>query len=231
MQIEKSILLYANESVFLFKKANVGKKNPKSMLESCIQKISLLLSAARKERVYPLCYLVTIKQKMHAAQHVILNGIEEYSVLLETQNVKINHFAFKPIDTIEIVFGNPLVYQLMQLVEQFDYLFRLLSLARNTSLLMGEEYFQKKDFYVKQLQTIFMDIFNHKLEFPVITIEDYLQDKFDVNVAVTAVGEIDLSLLHLALKLNFLPYLEKEKLNHYHALIKEKITSTVSFTN
>lgn len=218
MQIEKTIPLYANESVFLFKKANVGKKNPKSMLESCIQKISLLLSAARKEQIYPLCYLVTIKQKMHAAQQTILSGIEEYSVLLETQNVKIHHFSFTPIDTIEVMFGNPVVYQLIQLVEQFDYLFRLLSLARNTSLLVGDHYFQKKDFYVKQLQTIFMDIFHQKLNFPSVTIEDYLHDKSE--------GEVDLSMLHLALKLNFLPYLEKEKINHYQALIKEKIQST-----
>lgn len=224
MQIEKTIPLYTNESIFLFKKANVGKKNPKSMLEACMHKVSLLLSAAKKEMIYPLCYLVTVKQQLQILQQTILNDIEEYTVLLEKKQINLKDFSFKVVDTIEILSGNPLIYQITELVEQFDYLFRLLSLLKVTGLLQGETYFQIKYSYVKKLQSIFMDIFHKKLEnFPSTTIEEYLQNRQKSHSMVKINDEIDLSVLHIALKLNFLPYMEKEKMIYYQILIRSKL--------
>ena len=223
MLIEQTIPLYSSEAVLLFKTVTMGRKEPMGLFELCLRKIGTLLGAVKDEAVYPLCYLMTIKQKITAIEMTIESTIGEYEAYLKEKKVSMADFQFQPAGELRLSFGNPLIYQFLRLAGRFDYVIRLLSLAKHTGLLRTEQYFQQKSACWQPLRMFLTELGQFKLaSLSLVKIEDYLSDTPAYQEIAEKTGEIQPEILHAALKLPFLPYMDPKKIEHYQSVLKEK---------
>lgn len=222
MLIEKTIPLYSSEAIFLFKTVTFGRKEPIGLFDLCLRKISTLLGMVKEEAVYPLCYLVSLKQKMTAIEITIETTISEYETCLKEKNIHMADFQFQSAGELHLSFGNPLIYQFLQLAGRFDYAIRLLSLAKHTGLVRTEQYFQQKRACEQPLMTFLLELGQLNLpSLSLVKIQDYLDMTLDYQKVAEKLGDVQPEILHTALKLPFLPYLDAKKIENHQLALRE----------
>lgn len=231
MLIEQSIPLYARESVALFHGQRLGKENPISLFELALRKIGRLLARTKMEEIYPLCALFNINQEVDTIQKQVVTAIADYQQRLASQILSLSEFDFQAQFSLKITFGNPLIFNLAQLTKKFDELMRLLTLAKHTGVLAPQPFFQEKEKHWSAMSGLILQIINLDLQhMPSVRIEEYLIDSHVYEAAIPAMGEVEMAVLHAALKMQFLPYMDAQKLENYQLALKEKAKQKRSAT-
>lgn len=223
MLIEQNIPLYARESVALFYGQRLGKENPISLFELALRKIGRLLARTKMDEIYPLCALFNIKQDVERVQKQVDIAIVDYQQRLSSQTLSLSAFDFKEQFSLKITFGNPLIFSLAQLTKKFDELMRLLTLAKHTGVLTPQPFFQEKEKHWSAMSGLILQMVNLDLQhMPSVHIDAYLNDLPAYEAAIPTMGEVEMAVLHAALKMPFLPYMDAHKVKSYQLALKEK---------
>lgn len=203
MQIEHKLKIYSNEAYLVVKKITVGKKR-RNLFDAAVRKIGVLLHLAKMEQVYPLCKLIEIKQQMDEIQLNIETATKKIEQQLADKKISLEEFNFTVKDEVIVTFGNPLIYQLVKLLEQFDRLICLLSLAKNTGISLSNRlYFTEKDKYQQLLFRWLSSIVQYSIkDVPRIKIDDVIKKKDSYLAAIEKRGAINEEELFAALKPN-----------------------------
>jgi uncharacterized protein YlaN (UPF0358 family) len=212
MQIEHKLKIYSNEAYLVVKKITVGKKRL-TLFNATIKKISILLNLAKQEQVYPICKLYEIKQQMDGLQKEAEMAIAKAEQQLSDKGIMLEQYSFTVKDETVIKFGNPLIYQLAKLLEQFDRLICLLNLAKNTGITLSKRlYFTEKDKYQQMLFRFLSSIVQHSIkDLPRVSINDVI-NKTDIYTNTAKLrGAVDLSVLNKAYQLNLIFHWNDEK--------------------
>ncbi|MFN7098445.1 MAG: hypothetical protein ACK4PR_12965, partial [Gammaproteobacteria bacterium] len=212
--------IYSNEAYLVVKKITVGKKRL-TLFDAAIRKISILLSLAKQEQVYPICKLYEIKQQMDAMQTEIEAAIAKTEQQLAAKKINPEQYNFTVKDEITIKFGNPLIYQLAKLLEQFDRLICLLNLAKSTDITLSKRlYFTEKDKYQQMLFRFLSSVVQIGVdELPKTSIESYIQQIVSYSECKEA-NKISPQIVHTALQLSLLPQVDVHKIEEYNHQLK-----------
>ncbi|MFN7098661.1 MAG: hypothetical protein ACK4PR_14065 [Gammaproteobacteria bacterium] len=192
MQIEHKLKIYSNEAYLVVKKITVGKKRL-TLFDAAIRKVSILLSLAKKEQIYPLYKLYEIKQKLDELQKEVETAIDKIEQQLSVKGIIRDQNTFIIKDEITVKFGNPLIYQLTKLLEQFDRLICLLALGKNTGIFLSKRlYFTEKDKYQQILFRFLSSIVQYPVkELSTININTYVNE---LNINKDNIKEIKINL-------------------------------------
>lgn len=221
MQIEHKLKIYSNEAYLVVKKITVGKKRL-TLFDATIRKISILLNLAKQEQVYPLCKLYEIKQQMDEMQKEVETAITKTEQQLSAKSILLDQYSFTIKDEITIKFGNPLIYKLAKLLEQFDRLICLLTLAKNTGVTLSKRlYFTEKDKYQQILFRLLSSIVQVNVhELPKISIDNFLQQPHLYKSISNQTVEFNPQILHAAINMNLISHLNDTKITKYNDLLK-----------
>ena len=215
MEIIKKIEVRSNEAKYIL---NMKVKSGGSFVEATLTQMGKIYRLTANQYLFPCISMIRIYGEMSKVKDAMQKHIKDFEKVLHgsTNNLeKIN----TPVQAVyELRVGNPIIGEMVSLLEMYDYLSTLLWLANNLNLFKKDrhKYFRAVSNNKKRILSIFkitLSLVRNDDKMKLVTISQYLnKDEAFLKVA-DLLGEIKPALLYSALNIEAFPRFKAEERN------------------
>lgn len=214
MEIIKKIEIRSTQARFLMERKM---KNGGSFVVAALVQVGQVYRLAKQEYLYPYILLLNISAQISKVREVMQKIIKDFEKALVSRKIDSSKFEAPVKETYEVRIGNPLIGEIVNLIEQYDRLSLLLCLTNNLNLFRGEQHFyiaaNKNSRRVLEVFKNCLGISRKQTKMKSVTISHYLQNDSAYLEIKDVMGEIRPAVLFSALNLAELPKLRAERRN------------------
>jgi len=211
MQARHIVNLCSKDAQFFFK-IYLGKR---SLFVSAMRKIAIFNNLAKERHAYGYIFLLKIRAEIISVLDGIERDIKKFHKAIKKRHGPADRIRYPVKRTVPLVFGNPMMYKLIEVLEKFDMLICGLMLAKSIEIFTKRRtFFRVKDKHQRRFFNMLTNIVHlPSLDLPTVTIEDYLNNNEVYQEAIKELGEIDPQMLYDAIQLAATPSLTAKELN------------------
>ena len=219
MNIQTHLSLKSQDTALLFK-INIGNK---PLCSQAMQKLAILYTRSEEGYVYAFLKLMEIKRLLETTIEWLYQDKAYFTKKSKKlANIKVT-FPIQVKQTFEA--GTPLHFEMIRAVQLFDEVMCLLRLLKTGGLFAHQNiFFKKRNVIKKRFYTMITQLACIKTQhFPTVTLDDYFANNEAYQSANKIYGEVDPTLLYLALQSDITPALPAKELNEWLGRLKENI--------
>jgi hypothetical protein len=222
MNIQTKITLHSQDAAML-SKIKIG--NELNLLEQAMKKLGALYKACSLMQVYAWLEIMAIKRDIDVISQKMMKHKRYWTRKIEKRlgNLPKTSFPMEAVFTLET--GTPLHFEMATLVQTFDEVICLLRIAKAANVFTTKnDFFKRKSIIKKELFSLITKIaFIKNKQRPAVTLDDYFAKNETYSEAKKTMGEVDSTLLYLALQSNIMPISHPKILNLHLSNLRKEI--------
>ena len=207
MEIRKKIDVHSPDTKWIM---DQKLKNGQTLVKGAAIKLIHIYDMASEQYVYAYMTLSQLLAQIYKVKGTMQKLVGDFESLLASNQIKLSDFSFPVKKTYELQIGIPLVAELMGLLEIFDKLNCLLSVANKLNLFRKghQHYYRAITKNRGRIHGVFVSILEVNFQkLKTVTIEQYLNKDSAYLQAAETMGIIRPAALFGALNIGVFPWL------------------------
>lgn len=217
MEIVKQIDVRSADAKWIFEqKINSGVP----VVTIAVIKLSKVYELSIKQCLYACMAMSGLVEKIYKVKTKMLKLIEDFETLIDAQKIKIEKIDIKVLGVYELHVSDPIVGDLINILEVYDRLSCILSIANRLNVFKGNrhKYFKAVNNNRGRIYSILLDILDINLsELSTVSLTQYLNKEEAYLKASKTQGEVRPASLYAVLNMDIFP--------RHHAAIRNTILS------
>lgn len=221
MEISKKIVVRSRQTKSIM---DIKLKNGASFIETAMTQLGMIYRLAAKEFLYPYLSLIKIYGEVFKARETMQRLISDFERLLVSHKVDFKNVESGTQTIYKMRIGNPVVGEIVYLLELYDWLNFLLRLTHNLNLFNKNQhqYFLAVSKNTNRVMAIFkmcLALSRQNKTMQQVSITQYLENDPVYLQYQEQMGDANPSLLYSALNIESLPRFPAQRRN----IILEKL--------